>query len=188
MTRSIAICLLSLLLGPSAPAQSPTSGSAQESSSRTQPDQPPTPPDAPAPDLGNQTSPQPKSKAKKIANKLDPHCIDVIFHSCWSAPAAVPSKALSEEEQKAQQAAKDVEVGYYYLNEKNYIAAESRLKEATELKPDIAAAYIGLGQAQQKLGKTADARQSYQAYLQLSPEGKDAEKVKKTLAELASRQ
>jgi len=70
------------------------------------------------------------------------------------------------------------------LNEKNYIAAEWRLKEATELKPDIPAAYIGLGQAQQKLGKADDARKSYEAYLQLSPEGKDAEKVKKALAEL----
>ena len=53
-----------------------------------------------------------------------------------------------------------------------------------ELKPDATAAYIGLGQAQQKLGKNADARQSYEAYLKLSPDGKDAEKVKLALAEL----
>lgn len=183
MTRPLAIFVL-LFLVNSAPAQNAAPGPAQESSSRTQPDQAPTPPDAPAPDLGNQTSPPPTSKAKKVADKFDPHCISVIFHACWSSPAAPASKTLTEEEKKAQQAAKDIDVGFYYLNEKNYIAAEWRLKEATELKPDIPAAYIGLGQAQQKLGKADDARKSYEAYLQLSPEGKDAEKVKKALAEL----
>jgi tetratricopeptide (TPR) repeat protein len=162
------------------PAQTPPTPSQQESTSRDVP----TPPDAPAPDLGSQTSAPPKSKAKKIANKLDPHCIDVIFHSCWSSPAAPAGKTLTEEEQRAQQAAKDIDVGFYYLNEKNYIAAESRLKEAVELKPDAAPAFIGLGQAQQKLGKTTDARQSYEAYLKLEPDGHDADKVKKALAEL----
>jgi hypothetical protein len=183
MTLFIATVLFLLLMNPGF-AQTAASGSAQESSSHTQPDQAPTPPDSPSPDLGNQTSPPPTSKGKKIADKFDPHCINVIFHACWSAPAAPPSKTLTEEQQKTQQAAKDVDVGFYYLNEKNYIAAESRLKEATELKPDMPAAYIGLGQAQQKLGKTADARKSYEAYLQLSPDGKDADKVKKALAEL----
>ena len=156
----------------------------QESSSKTPPAQAPTPPDAPSPDLGQQTSPPPQSKAKKVANKLDPHCIDVIFHACWSSPAAQPNKQLTEEEKQAQQAAKDIDVGYYYLNEKNYIAAESRLKEAVELKPDAAAAYLGLGQAQQKLGKNAEARRSYEAFLKLVPDGPDADKVKKALAAL----
>ena len=169
--------------GSSAVAQTTQPASPQESSSRAAPDVP-TPPDAPAPDLGSQTSPQPKSTTKKIANKLDPHCINVIFHSCWSSPAAAPGKVLTEEEKQAQQAAKDIEVGYYYLNEKNYVAAESRLKEAVEFKPDGAAAYIGLGQAQQKLGKNADAQKSYEAYLKLSPDSKDAENVRQALASL----
>ena len=180
----LVVAFLSLIVPVGACAQSPASSSPQESSSRTAPDVP-TPPDAPAPDLGQQTSPPPKSKAKKIANKLDPHCIDVIFHSCWSSPAAPPAKTLSEEEQSAQQAAKDIDVGYYYLNERNYVAAESRLKEAVELKPDAAPAYIGLGQAQQKLGKTADARLSYEAFLKLTPDSADAEKVRRALASLS---
>ena len=179
----LAVALLSLVVSAAASAQSPTPPSPQESSSRTAPDVP-TPPDAPVPDLGQQTSPPPKSKAKKIANKFDPHCIDVIFHACWSSPEAPKGKQLTDEEKQAQQAVKDIDVGFYYLNEKNYVAAESRLKEAVELKPDATAAYIGLGQAQQKLGKNADARQSYEAYLKLSPDGKDAEKVKLALAEL----
>lgn len=180
--RMLLICgLLLLLAGMPVLAQN---ASPQESSSRAQPDAPPTPPDAPAPDLGQQIGPPPKSKAKKIVNKLDPHCINVIFHSCWSSPAGPPAKVLSEEEQKEQQAAKDIDVGYYYLNEKNYIAAESRLREAVELNPNIAAAWVGLAQAQQKLHKDEAARQSYEAYLKLNPDGQDSEKVKKALAEL----
>ncbi len=183
MSRMLAIGLLFLLASIHAVAQTTSPPSPQESSSRAAPDVP-TPPDAPAPDLGQQSSPPPKSKAKKLASKLDPHCIDVIFHSCWSAPAAGPAKTLTEEEQKAQLAAKDIDVGYYYLNEKNYVAAESRLKEAVELNPDAAAAWVGLAQAQQKLRKDEAARQSYEAYLKLNPDGPDADKVKKALAQL----
>lgn len=183
MRRFQASWVLVVLLGTGLWTQPPAS-TPQESSSRTQPDTAPTPPDAPSPDLGTQTSAPPKSKAKKLANKLDPHCIDVIFHACWSSPAAPQGKVLTEEEQKAKTVSGDIEVGYYYLNEKNYVAAESRLKEATQLKPDAGAAWIGLAQAQQKLGKDADARKSYEAYLQLNPDGADADKVKKAMAQL----
>jgi tetratricopeptide (TPR) repeat protein len=180
----LAVTCLGILPFIAASAQTAASPQEPASSSRTQPAAVPTPPDAPAPDLGSQTSPPPKSKAKKVANKLDPHCIDVIFHACWSSPAAPQGKQLTEEEQREQQVSKDIDVGYYYLNEKNYIAAESRLKEAVELKPDASAAYVGLGQAQQKLGKNADARQSYEAFLKLNPGGPEADKVKKALAAL----
>jgi hypothetical protein len=41
-----------------------------------------------------------------------------------------------------------------------------------------------LAQAQQKLGKTDDARRSYEEYLKLNPDSADADKVKKALAQL----
>lgn len=81
-------------------------------------------------------------------------------------------------------AAKDIDVGYYYLKDKNYRAAESRLKEALEIMPSSSVALIGLAQAQQKLGQRDEARQNYQVYLKLNPDGPDAEKVKKALAQL----
>jgi tetratricopeptide (TPR) repeat protein len=184
MRQILGVGLLLVMLGAGMWAQA-AAVSPQESSSRTAPEVP-TPPDAPVPDLGQQTSPPPKSKAKKVASKFDPHCIDVIFHACWSSPPAAPNKVLTDEEKQAQLAAKDIDVGFYYLNEKNYVAAESRLKEAVELKPDATPAYIGLGQAQQKLGKTADARQSYEAFLKLTPDSPDADKVRKALAGLGN--
>jgi tetratricopeptide (TPR) repeat protein len=150
-----------------------------ESTSR--PQQPPTPPDAPAPDQGTQTTSAPKSGVKNTLNKLDPHCINVIFHSCWSSPAAekLPSTPTNE-----QQTSKDIDVGYFYLKDKNYRAAESRLKEALELSPDNPVALIGLAQAQQKLGERDAARQNYEAYLKVQPDGADSDKVKKALEQL----
>jgi Tfp pilus assembly protein PilF len=132
------------------------------------------------PDQGAQTTPPSKSGVKRTLNKLDPHCIDVVFHSCWSSPAAEPGKPMTDE----KQAAEDIDVGYYYLKDKNYRAAQSRLKEALTLQPGSPVALIGLAQAQQKLGDTDGARQSYQAYLKGTPEGPDTEKVKKALAQL----
>ena len=184
MYRILAIGLLFCLEGILAPAQSPTSPPPQESSSREQPSTAPTPPDAPAPDLGQQTSPPPPSRAKKVADKFDPHCMDVIFHVCWSSPAAPQTKVLTEEQKKEKQAAGDIEVGYFYMNKKNYRAAESRLQEAAELKPDAAAAWVGLAQAQQKLGKDDAARQSYEEYLKLNPDSAGVEQAKKAMASL----
>jgi len=184
MSRILAICLLLLFVGIPALPQSTSSPSPQDSSSRARPDAPPTPPDAPAPDLGTQTSPPPPSKAKKVADKFDPHCMDVIFHVCWSSPAAPPGKVLTAEQKKAQQASEDIEVGYFYMNKKNFLAAESRLQEAVELRPDDDAAWVGLAQAQQKLGKDEAARRSYEAYLKLNPDSAGAEHAKKALASL----
>ena len=164
-------------------AQNPQS-EPQESSSRAQPGAPPSPPDVPIPDQGTQTSPPPKSKAGKIASKFDPHCINVIFHTCWSSPPETTPKHLSEEEQKERTVSQDIEVGYFYLNEKNYRAAESRLQEATELRPEAAAAWVGLAQAQQKLGQTEAARGSYEQYLKLNPDSASAERARKALASL----
>jgi Tfp pilus assembly protein PilF len=121
------------------------------------------------------------SRAKRTLNKVDPHCIDAIFHTCWSSPASAPERPISAEE---KQLSGDIDVGYYYLREKNYRAAESRLKEALELDPKSSAALLGLAQSEQKLGKTKEAVQHYEKYLALNPTGPDSEKVKKVLAQL----
>jgi hypothetical protein len=175
------ILLLASATSTTLSAQTSTQTTPGESTSRPQPEIAPAPPDTPTPDQGTQTTPPPKSGVKRTLNKLDPHCIDVVFHSCWSSPAAEPGNPAPNNEKLAAQ---DIDVGYYYLKDKNYRAAESRLKEALELKPDSQVALIGLAQAQQKLGQADDARQNYEAYLKLNPDGPEADKVKKALAQL----
>jgi len=56
-----------------------------------------------------------------VLNKLDPHCIDVIFHASWSSPQVEPDKPMPQGEALANT---DIEVGYYHLRQKNYVAAE----------------------------------------------------------------
>ena len=47
----------------------------------------------------------------------------------------------------------DMEVGYYFLHERNYRAAKSRLKEALDFDPTSSGALIVLAQAEQKVGE-----------------------------------
>jgi tetratricopeptide (TPR) repeat protein len=68
-------------------------------------------------------------------------------------------------------AIKDIEVGDFYLKRKNYRAAEDRYREALVYKPGDAIAQLRLGQALEKLGEFDEARQNYEGYLKILPEG-----------------
>lgn len=68
-------------------------------------------------------------------------------------------------------AAKDVEVGQYYLKQKNYRAALERFNDALLYKPKDAEATIGLAQTQDKLGLSTPAYENYHAYLEILPNG-----------------
>lgn len=89
-------------------------------------------------------------------------------------------------------AAKDVEVGEYYLKLKNYRAALERFNHALTYKPDDAEATYGLAVTQEKLELLSLAEQSYRKYLQILPNGpksKDAEEaLKRISSQSAARQ
>lgn len=88
-------------------------------------------------------------------------------------------------------AAKDVEVGEYYLKLKNYRAALERFNHALTYKPDDAEATYGLAFTQEKLELLSLADQNYHKYLKILPNGpksKDSEEAIKRLApQMASR-
>ena len=82
-------------------------------------------------------------------------------------------------------AAKDIEVGDYYLKvRKNYRAAEDRYREALYYKENDAVATYGLAVCLDKLNKLEEARQEYEAYLKILPEGSEAKNTRKALARL----
>jgi len=80
------------------------------------------------------------------------------------------------------EAEKDVKVGDYYFKRGNYKAAISRFEEATRWNPSYALAFLRLGESEEKLKDMKAARAAYSKYLELAPEAKDSDAIKKKLA------
>jgi len=80
------------------------------------------------------------------------------------------------------EAERDLKVGNYYFKKGNYKAAASRFREATRWNPTYAEAFLRLGESEEKLKDKPAAQEAYAKYLELAPEAKDAEAVKKKLA------
>ena len=80
------------------------------------------------------------------------------------------------------EAEKDVRVGDYYFKRGNYKAAMSRFEEATHWNPSYPLAFLRLGESEEKLKDLKAARQAYAKYLELAPDAKDSEAIKKKLA------
>jgi tetratricopeptide (TPR) repeat protein len=82
-------------------------------------------------------------------------------------------------------AAKDIEVGdFYFKVKKNYIAAESRYREALEYKENDATATFKLAVCLEKESRPDEARQEFEAYLKILPNGSEAPEAKKAIERL----
>ena len=66
-------------------------------------------------------------------------------------------------------------------------AAAEEFKKATEIAPNLAAAWYNLGSVQTKTGQTREAIASYQRYLALAPAADDARRVKDEIIKLEYR-
>jgi len=91
-------------------------------------------------------------------------------------------KLAVKEPSHKEAASKDIDVGGYYLETKNWKAAESRFESAMVLDPDNPDVFWGLAEAERHLGKFADARTHYQTVMVYDPDskhGKDARKLLK---------
>lgn len=81
-------------------------------------------------------------------------------------------------------AAKDVEVGDYYFKRKNYVAAESRYREALLYKDNDAIATYRLAVCLEKMERPEEARAEYESYLKILPYGPEAAGAKKAIERL----
>ena len=145
---------------------------------RTQTVEVPAPPDLVVPDGSVHRESKNDSALKRAADKLAPVCLDMIFHTCWFTPLPDIKTGIDP------QLSKNLEVGNFYLEKKNYRAAESRFREAVELRPLNPEANFKLAVTLDKLGQTAEACERYQAYLNLRPEGPWAADARKALERL----
>jgi hypothetical protein len=91
-------------------------------------------------------------------------------------------KKLTVKEPTHQEAAsKDIEVGGYYLDKKNWKAALSRFQSAMVLDPENPEVYWGLAEAERHLGELADARAHYLQLLDFDPDGPHGKQARKAL-------
>jgi hypothetical protein len=78
---------------------------------------------------------------------------------------------------------KDIEVGGYYLETKNWRAALSRFESAVVLDPENPDVYWGLAEANRHLGNLADARANYQKVADYDPDSRHGKEAMKALKE-----
>jgi Tfp pilus assembly protein PilF len=102
-------------------------------------------------------------------------------HSAPPPTAADHPQAVAN----ASQAAKDVNVGDFYLHKGDYGAAISRLEEAVQLDPRDPKARLLLGESYEKQGNWTDAIKTYRDYLAEFPDAHDSKKIHKKIAELS---
>jgi len=76
----------------------------------------------------------------------------------------------------------DLKIGLYYFKKGSYPAALARFREATRWNPSYPEAFLRLGETEEKLKDKPAARDAYAKYLELAPDAKDAEAIKKKLA------
>jgi tetratricopeptide (TPR) repeat protein len=82
------------------------------------------------------------------------------------------------------QANKELQVGIEYFRKHSYKAAAGRFREATNWNPNLAEAWLRLGEAEEKRRNRKDAKDAYAKYLELQPEAKDAAEIRKKIASL----
>lgn len=80
------------------------------------------------------------------------------------------------------QAVKELRVGNFYLKKGSYRAAVRRFEEAVKWDPNAGEAWLRLGEAHSKLREPEAAREAWKKYLNIQPEGKEAEAVRKKLS------
>jgi Flp pilus assembly protein TadD len=90
---------------------------------------------------------------------------------------------LPEAEREAQ---RDRDAGEIYYRDKNYKGSESRFREALRYEPADPVATFELAESLEKLGKRAEARDAYQTYLKILPNGPSAAGAKKAIKRLPS--
>jgi hypothetical protein len=92
-------------------------------------------------------------------------------------------KPGAKEPSHQEAASKDIEVGIYYLETKNWKGALSRFSSAFVLDPENPDVYWGLAEADRHLGNLADARANYQKVAEYDPDSRHGKEARKALKE-----
>lgn len=77
------------------------------------------------------------------------------------------------------QALEEIKVGDFYWKKGSHKAAALRYQEATRWNPTLGDAWLKLGEAREKLKEFDEAREAYQKYLEVEPQGRKASGIQK---------
>jgi tetratricopeptide (TPR) repeat protein len=80
------------------------------------------------------------------------------------------------------QAEKELKVGNFYFKKGSYKAAAGRFREAVKWNPGFAEAWFRLGETEEKLKDKRAAEEAYRKFIELAPDDKRSETLKKILA------
>lgn len=82
-----------------------------------------------------------------------------------------------------ESASEDINVGKYYLDNKDWKAARSRFESAMVLDPENPEVYWGLAESERHLGDFASARTHYEKVAEYDPDSKHGKEARKALKE-----
>jgi tetratricopeptide (TPR) repeat protein len=85
------------------------------------------------------------------------------------------------------QSSREIVAGNFYFKKGNYRAARNRFLRATRWDPGSGIAFLRLAETQEKMKDFAAARDSYKKYLDLMPDPKTADAVRKKLEKLPAK-
>ena len=77
-----------------------------------------------------------------------------------------------------------MKIGDFYFKRGKYRAASLRFQEATKWDNNNADAFLRLGESKEKLHDKKAAADAYKKYLEIAPDAKESDDVKKRLAKL----
>jgi tetratricopeptide (TPR) repeat protein len=78
----------------------------------------------------------------------------------------------------------DIAVGNYYFKKGKFRSAALRFQEASRWDPGSMEAFLRLGDAREKMGDFAGAREAFKKYLELKPDAKSADAIRKRIEKL----
>jgi tetratricopeptide (TPR) repeat protein len=134
---------------------------------QTAPPPPTTPPDQKAPELKRD-----RDRTQKTSDKEE------------VPPEEDTSLTRDDYSFNPMQSQRDVAAGDYYRKKGNYPAAARRYQTATFRNDGNTEAWLKLGEARQKMRDDKGAKEAYNKYLELDPNSKTAQEVRKSLAKL----
>jgi tetratricopeptide (TPR) repeat protein len=106
--------------------------------------------------------------------------------SVLPGPDTEPAKKKKSDESifdrmPKETAQKDIDVGNYYIERKDWRAAASRFQSALVLAPENPDVYWGLAESERHLGKFAEARANYEKVVDYDPDSRHGREAAKLL-------